>query len=186
MDNKRIAKYAHTFIGGKPKVERFYNADESKRIDIMTCEKGYCAGIHTLATIGLSSIDIGMTVQNHDLRVELMIAGLPDNTMLSNILSTIAFQIMDIGSCKYGMLVPDVVAEYMPNYGVKHVVLMSPVFWNKYKVLISGTERIAWLLAVPISDREGSYILTNGIEAFDKLLEEKKVDIFNFKRVSIL
>ncbi|MDO5337001.1 MAG: suppressor of fused domain protein [Eubacteriales bacterium] len=186
MDKKRIAKYAHAFIGGKPKVERFYNADESKKIDIMTCEEGYCAGIHTLATIGLSSMDIGMTVQNYDLKVELMLAGIPNNTMLGNILSTIAFQIMDIGTCRYGMLIPDVIAEYMPNHAMKHVVLMSPVFWNKYKVFTSETEKVAWLLAVPVSDRERKYILTNGIEVFDRLLGKKKADIFNLVRTSIL
>lgn len=39
MDNKKIAKYELAFIGGNPKVYRYYNEDESKHIDILTSQK---------------------------------------------------------------------------------------------------------------------------------------------------
>lgn len=44
MDNKKVAKYALGFIGGKPNVSRYYNDDETKKIDIMTSESGVIKG----------------------------------------------------------------------------------------------------------------------------------------------
>ena len=70
MDNKKVAKHALHFIGGKPSVARYYNSDESKQIDIMTSDSGIIKGIPVCATIGLNRTDIGLSIDGKKLRVE--------------------------------------------------------------------------------------------------------------------
>ncbi len=186
MDNKKIAKYALSFIGGTPKVERFYNEDESKTIDIMTCTGGKYKDIITLATIGLSGMDIGLSINGTPLRVELMITGLAGNDALGNVLSTAAFGVMDDGYCNYGMVIRNVFSDNGIQSLLNHVVLLSPVFWENYEVLSAEDRTVAWLLAIPISESEYAFIEKNGIAAFDKLLEDKGADVFDFNREPII
>ena len=42
MDNKKIAKFEVSFIGGNPKVFRYLNQNNSKSIDIFISKDGYC------------------------------------------------------------------------------------------------------------------------------------------------
>ena len=95
MDKKIIAKYTLEFIGGTPKVERFYNVDESKAIDILSSDFGELKGVSTCATIGVSNVNIGLSAKGKTLRVELIAAGAVEDEILGNILSSIAFDIFN-------------------------------------------------------------------------------------------
>lgn len=182
MDNKKVAKYALGFIGGKPNVSRYYNDDESKKIDIMTSDSGVIKGIPTCATIGLCQTDIGLSINGKKLRVELVAACDLNSEILGNILATISFEAMELKSCEYGMLIPNVVRSYVKGTELKHVALMSPVFWPNYQVLEDDDCIVAWLMVVPITDSEKNYIEQNGIAAFDSLLERKDADVINMQR----
>ena len=186
MDNKKVAKYALGFIGGKPSVSRYYNDDKSKTIDIMVSNSGVIKGIPTCATIGLCQTDIGLSANGKKLRVELITACTLNAETLGNILATISFEAMDMKSCMHGMLVPDVVSSYVKGTELKHVVLMSPVFWPNYQVLEDDDYTIAWLMAVPITDSEKEYIEKNGVAAFDSLLVRKDADVIDMQRKSVV
>lgn len=186
MDNKKVAKHALGFIGGKPNVSRYYNDDESKKIDIITSNSGVIKGIPTCATIGLNQTDIGLSAKGKELRVELVAACDLSSEILGNILATISFETMDEKSCAYGMLIPDVVGSYDQGTELKHAVLMSPVFWPKYQVLEDEECKVAWLMVVPVTDSEKKYIEQNGVAAFDILLERKNVDVINMRRKPVV
>lgn len=186
MDKKKVAKYAHAFIGGKPKVFRYYNDDKSRQIDIMTCTGGECEGIDTYATIGMCDVDIGLWTGDNVLRVELMMAGPEGNDLFANILASAAFDAMTTRNCAYGDVIPNTITTYLPDSEMKHLVLLSPVFWSKYRYLETKGTSVSWLLAVPVSDRECAFIKQFGINAFDELLEEKEADIFDLYRDSIV
>lgn len=186
MDNKTVAKHALGFIGGKPNVSRYYNDDESKKIDIMTSDSGVIKGIPTCATIGLNQTDIGLSAKGKKLRVELVATCEIYPEILGNILATLSFEIMDTKSGAYGMIIPNVIGSYVKWSELKHVVLMSPVFWPEYQVLEDEEFMIAWLMAVPITDSEKKYIEQNGIGAFDNLLERKGADVINMQRGTVV
>lgn len=186
MNNKMAAKHALAFLGGKPKVDRFYNVDESKSMDVMTSVDGEIKGISTCVTIGLNAVDIGMVSRGKKIRVELIAAGTVDAEILGNILSSMAFDIIDTESCAYGMVVPNVVKAYIPHTHLKHMVLLSPVFWKKYTNMEDESTVVTWLFAVPISDEEKKYIETFGIELFDKLIGDRGTDVLNWARSSEL
>jgi competence protein ComGC len=48
------------------------------------------------------------------------------------------------------------------------------------------TKKVAWLLAVPISDKEKDFLTENGSDALESLFEEKQIDIFELDRKSIV
>ena len=135
MDNKKIARYAHAFIGGIPKVVAYNNGDKSKTIDIMTCTDENALKDTSLSTIGLSSVDIGRTLDSMPLRIELLIAGRAEKEEYANILASSAFVIQEGKECDFGMIINDVVTPYVKDTDLAHVVLLHPVFWRDYTPL---------------------------------------------------
>lgn len=186
MDNKKVAKHALGFIGGKPNVSRYYNDDETKKIDVMTSDSGVIKGIPTCATIGLNQTDIGLSAKGKELRVELVASCDLNPETLGNILATISFETMDTRSCAYGTLIPNAVSSYVKGTNLKHAVLMSPVFWPKYQVLEDDECTVAWLMVVPITDSEKKYIEQNGVAAFDNILEREDIDVTNMQRGTVI
>jgi hypothetical protein len=186
MENKTVAKHVITFISGKPAVTRYYNTDKSKQVDIMTCKNPSNPKIGVLSTIGVHNIDIGMKYKDTSLRVELMLTGDIQSDILENILSSAAFEIMDSAVCKYGTIIPNVISPYLKNTEMKHLLMMSPVFWEKYAPLHDSGTTVSWLFGVPISEKERDFIRNRGVDEFDKLLEEKKADVLNYTRGSII
>ena len=186
MENKKIAKYELSFIGGEAKVNRYYNQDESKFIDIFISKNGYFSTGITCATIGLNSLNIGLVNDGKEIKIELIALGMSDEFKIENIIATCAFEIIDFGTCYYGMIIPDVVTYYVKNTEMKHILLLSPIFWDKYIALEGDNEIVSWLLLIPISNGEAQYIQEQGVDAFDRLLEEKEVNIADYKRKSIV
>lgn len=184
MDKKEIARYALSFIGGQPSVDAYYNEDKSKTIDIMECQENDVEDT-TVATIGLSGYDIAKTTEDgKSLRVELVMAGLEGTDVFAQILANVAFEIQEKGDCYFGMLIEDVIGAYVEQTNLRHIVLMYPVFWEKYKALELHDEYITWLLAVPIRDDEKEFIEKNGVDAFDEALAKANVDVTDFLRTS--
>lgn len=185
MDNKAVAKHELSFLGGKPKVNRHYNVNNDKRIDVLSVNTS-ASNDAICTTIGLNGVDIGLISRNKSLRVELIATANIETDQLGNIVSSIAFDIMDTSICSYGMIIPNVINYYIKDTEMKHALLMSPIFWPNYRAFEDEDVIVTWLMIVPISDSERSYIEKNGIDSFDHLMEFKKIDIINYYRKSIL
>ena len=184
MEAKKIAQHALEFIGGQPTVNAYYNEDESKSIDIMECKES-SAEDTTVATIGLSACDIAKkTEDGKELRVELLMAGLAGTDVFGQILSNVAFEIQDMGDCYFGMIVENVISPYVTQTNLRHVILMSPVFWDKYKPLLTEDTCVTWLLAVPIRDDEKEFIEKHGVDAFDEAMAKVNINVTDFLRTS--
>ncbi len=184
--NKEVARYALSFIGGDPKVARFYNEDESKAIAILTCTDSDLDDLTALSTIGLNDIDVGQTFAGSPLRVELMTAGLAPEDTLGRILATTAFDVMDAGYCRYGAVARNVLSTNDIDSPLDHMLLLSPIFWSRYEALALPDRTIAWLYALPISEGERAFIEESGIEAFEAPLERSHADIFDLLRKPIV
>lgn len=186
MDNKKIAKYALSFIQGKPEVFEYHNADQSASIDIMFCTYENNSELVMLSTIGLCNADIGQEVDGKALRVELIILGDRNEDICAKILATAAFNVQQEQYCNFGFVIEDAVSFYIADANVKHIVFMHPVFWESYKYLELDDTIVAWLLAVPITEEEKIYIDKNGIEKFDELLAKTQADLTDFYRSSCI
>lgn len=187
VDTKQVAKHALRFIGGTPKVYAYYNDNKSKTVDIATFYNGYLRGKITTSTLGFSSRDTGLVVDEHPLRVELMAAADKEyDGDIQHILSSAAFEIMDGIPIGHGMIVDNIIQWYIPNSQMKHCLFVTPQYWSKYTSYFDNSTYVAWLCLIPISDVERMYIKRHGFDAFDKIMERRNINIFDLNRSTIV
>ncbi len=184
MDNKKIAQYAWEFIGGTSEIFSYHNDDKTVSVDVMTCADENFS-ITTMSTIGLSNVDIGKEIEGKPLRVELLMLGNAHEETFENILASVAFRIKENQYCDFGLIIENVIESYDGDATVNHVLLMQPVFWEKYSPFELDGNIIAWLLAIPVSEDERNYIEKNGIDKFDELLGRSHVDLIDLRRGNV-
>ena len=186
MNNKEIAKYAFSFIGGTPKVHRYYNESENKSIDLMYCTETQYTNTNVFSTIGLANYDAGIVSDGKSVRVELIGIANSELDDWGNVMASIAFEVMDSKTLCYGMVFQNVVREYIEDSILEHVVLVSPVYWDTYAPLMDDNISVLWLLVLPISEGERQYIEKYGIDSFESLLANGDFDILNLRRNSFV
>ncbi|MPQ45126.1 suppressor of fused domain protein [Clostridium tarantellae] len=103
-------------------------------------------------------------------------------------LSSCAFNIINTKfSCYPGAIFKNVVEFYIPNNSMKHILFTHPFLWDdRLETLSFENKKVAWLLAVPISEEELNYANCNGLDALEELFDEKQIDIFDLNRESII
>ncbi|HEX2936651.1 MAG TPA: suppressor of fused domain protein [Bacteroidales bacterium] len=185
---KEIAQMLSEINGGRPKIDRYHDDNQQSEIDIVTMNNKPDKGEITYATIGLSNHDIGLTIENKPLRIEIAGACVSEFAEFGNIISTCAFNIINSGyECYPGAIFPDVVGMYHENLEMKHILFIPPFLWDdKLETLYFEDKVVTWLQAVPISEAEYEYAEENGAEALEDLLEEAEVDILDLNRRSVL
>ena len=184
--NRIIAKKGLEIFGGIPKVNRFWNNSNTKKIDILKCEDVPQDGIQSCATIGLNNIDIGMSNSNSPLRVEILGASDMKNVKFENIIASVALDIMEQGCCFPGHIIPNIIEQYIDDSEMKHVLLTDPFLWEGAKSFLLDDVYIAWLMVVPISEKEYVYASENGVDELGKVFEENEIDIYNIWRKSVI
>lgn len=182
--NKIIAQKEFEVIGGKPQVFRYWDDNKKNNIDVLSCADRPYRGVISYATIGLSNCELGLVSDGFSLRVELLGTCDGKEERFPNILATTAFEIMKKNKCEYGHIIQDVIPGTSSE--MKHVYLMNPFLWESFKAIEFEDKKIAWLLCVPISDKEKEYAVANGWEALEDKFEEADIDIFNLNRKSVL
>lgn len=185
--NKIVARTALEAFGGKPSVTKYWDDNNVNNVDILaTIDRPY-EGVTSYSSIGLSDYTIGYSVDEKDLRVEIV--GACDKTFdfFPNIISSCAFNLINTKlSIYYGEIFKGVVKMYYPNSEMEHILFTSPFLWKRLKNIDFSNKKVTWLLAVPISTKEFLYAEQEGIEALEDLLEQNEIDIFDIERKSIL
>lgn len=188
MDIKKaIAKKEFNIIGGeKPKVTKFWDYKDEKNIDILCCQDRPFEGVSTYATIGLTDVNIGLFSDDKRLSIEIIGACDAREIEFPNILASVAFEIDENQEGGYGYIISDVIKQYMSESELEHIYLTSPLLWEGFDTVEFEDRKVAWLLMIPISEKEKEYAIEYGIDALEEKFEEFDIDIFNLKRKSIL
>ena len=152
--NKVIAQKELKIFGGQPNVNRFWNDSESISIDILKCDNTPQQGIQSCATIGLNAIDIGIVNGGHKIRIEVLGAIATTVEQYSNIIASVAFEIMNTEKCYPGYIARNIIEQYVEETEMKHILLTDPFLWDDAKSFQHDNILIAWLMAVPISETE--------------------------------
>lgn len=183
---KQVAQIENRAIGGSPLVNRYWDSENIKYIDIYEANNRPEKGVKTCATIGLSKTDIHLISGNKDVRIELISAC--DNSIedLPSIIASTAFEIMDKEEACYGAIIDNVISEYVEDSEMAHVYLMNPFLWDDLKTIEFPDKWVSWLLAIPISDKEKDYAIKNGYEALEDLFEKKQIDVYDLYRKSVV
>ncbi|GEN34886.1 suppressor of fused domain protein [Aneurinibacillus danicus] len=187
-EKKQIAKYIADIFGGKASVFNYGDDNNISKIAILQSVDSPCGGEVSYSTIGLSSYDIGLSVEDKPLRIEFVGASPAEYEQFGNIISTCAFNVINSDySCSPGTIYPNIVKMYYPELNTKHILFVSPFLWDKdLETLHFEDKKVAWLQAIPISDTEFVYAQKHGSEALEDLLEESDVDILDLNRLSVI
>ncbi|WP_033168045.1 suppressor of fused domain protein [Clostridium sp. KNHs205] len=185
-ENKVIAKSALQAFGGKPNVSKYWDDVNVSSVDLLTAVRPD-EDIVSYSTIGLSDHSIDYNIDGTPLRVEIVGACAAKFNQYPNLLATCAFYIINSKfSVSHGKIFRDIIEMYFPDSQMKHVLFVAPFLWGDIKTLEFPDKKVAWLLAVPISENEYLFAQEKGTEMLEKLFEQKKIQIFDIERKSIL
>jgi hypothetical protein len=187
-DNKTICRYAAQALGGHPKVTRFWDNDHKSHVDILECTDAPQKGVKSFATVGLSDWPLIKDKKKLGLRLELVGACRSQFERFDNALSTAAFCIINSKwFCGPGTIFPDVLKMHQCSRTMRHLLFVPPFLWDdELQTLKIKKTEVAWLLAVPISEREMRFAEQHDADQLQDLLEEKQIDIFDLGRKSIV
>ncbi|MEC1526218.1 suppressor of fused domain protein, partial [Neobacillus niacini] len=171
---------------GNPNVFKYWDDNNKSSVDILCCEEKNFEGILSYSTLGLSDFSIGHEENRRPLRVELV--GASDFDCFPNILATCAFNIINSQfECSFGTFFTDVVKMYLPESPMKHILFLSPFLWeDKLKTIDFETKQVAWLMAIPISEKEKNYADKNGLKALEQQFDENQINVFDLERASVI
>jgi hypothetical protein len=187
--HKMIAKKISEVFGGKkPPVTRYVDDHNVSHIDILRCQDSPNMGVVSYSTIGLSDHPLLFKGQEFHARVEIVASCEKIFADFENVLSTVAFCIINSKwFCAPGVIFPDVVSMYNLSETMADIYFCPPFLWDeKLKTSDIDGKKIAWLLAVPISKAESEYAQNNGPEKLESLFEKCNINIFDLNRPSVL
>lgn len=144
-------------------------------------------GVTSYSTIGLSDFSIEYTVDETPLRLEIVGVSATEYEKYPNILATCAFCIINSKYLiSHGKVFRDIIKMYYPNSEMKHMLFVSPFLWEDLKTLDFSSKKVAWLLTIPISEKEFLFVQEKGTDSLEKLFEQEEIDIFDLERKSIM
>ncbi|KPV58254.1 hypothetical protein QJ48_17385 [Paenibacillus sp. A3] len=186
-ENKVIAKSALNAFGGKPSVSKYWDNNNKSSIDLLSVVNRPFDGVNSYSTIGLSDHSIKYTVDETPLRVEIVGASATGYEDFPNVIATCAFCVINSNyTIAHGETFRDIIKMYYPESDMKHVLFLSPFLWEDLKTLDFPNKKVAWLLAVPISENEYMYAQEKGTDSLEELFEKEQIDIFDLERKSVL
>jgi antitoxin YqcF len=187
-ENKAIYQVVSNIFGVASKVWSYADEHNNSSIDILICPDSPYELVTSYSTIGLSDYSINLQVDDIPLGIEIIGACESMFDQYPNILATCGFNIINSNfRCAPGIIFSNVIKMYLTDSPMQHILFIPPFGWDKeFETLHFQTKKVAWLLAVPISEAERQYANVNGPEALEKLFEEKQINIYDLFRKSVL
>ncbi len=168
-------------LAGTTSVRRYYN--DSKTIEIPISATATADGI-VAATVGLTDINQSRN-PSVALYTELMMHSRDNDETICNVLSTIAIYILkDQWRANPGTIFNDQVALYFPKTKLPHIYFTAPFDWENWGRVALSDRVINPLLAIPVSEAEANFALTQSGQELEALWKNSGTDVFNWKRAS--
>jgi hypothetical protein len=185
---RMIASYAGAAFGGTPRFTEYTENALHFEVDILSCADRPVPGVTSYSTVGLSGHPMIGPDGEFPVRLELAGACESDVDRYPDLLADAAFWVVRTGGVYYpGAVILNGVSRHIASVTMQHLYLTTPFLWqDRLKTLDCGSIRVSWLLAVPISESERSYLIQRGLSALEDLLEEHEVDIFDLNRSPVV
>jgi len=190
QDNIKLARFLAGAIGFEPNVYPYYDDGESHQIDILSLKDPIDELVGIYSSIGLSDYEnlVAVSDGKNNIPIELMMTAYTRFESATNILSTCCFYIIkDKFECRPGAVFMRMVEFYIKDSPMKHIYFTSPFLWQeKLDQLHLDSKHVAFLLCIPISDRELQYKLEHGDDALESLFQDNEINIYDLYRESVL
>lgn len=189
-DNVKMAQFVAQAIGIEPHVYPYYDNDRSHELHILQLTDPIDPNVGINMTVGLSDHENLVAVEggHQNIPIELFMASYKEFEQAANVLSTTAFYIWkDKYECRPGNVFKHMVDMYIKDTDMKHIYFTQPFLWeDKLDQLQLGSKKVAFLLMIPCSDAEVHYKLQHGDDAFEQLLQDNDIDIYDLNRKSVI
>lgn len=178
-------------IGGTPNVEGMVDAAGDNRVDVLTCADAPAPGWTTWSTVTLHARPNELPMADGtklDVRVELMAVGMPGSDVMGKILGSCAFAVLQDGwMMAPGVVYGDVVSLYDDKATTPHIMWSHPFTAGDLgAVEIDEDLKVHWLMAVPITEAERTFLEQNDYEALAQLLDSHQVNYTDMHRESVV
>ncbi len=194
-NDKKIFDHLMSTFGRAPKKEEcdvhaYHDEAESESVRILRCSNVPLEGADTFATLTLSTHTLkDEEGEERDFGVEL-VAVAADFKEMANVLSTASFNIIKDGwLIEPYMIFPDLMAMYLPNGTMQHIMFIDPLggVWEKdLESWHGGKMPVAFLQALPISESEYQYAVKHGQEELlDKIIAQE-AEIYDVTRQAVV
>ena len=158
-------------------------ADRARAVEVGRVANLPVFGQWTFATIGLSNAAWNEPMRP---RIELLLATTVDTEVCGQILSNLAFHLVDTGCFpEPGTIVRDVVGAVATgglSQRLPHAYVQSPRAWGIHLPLDVGPPAITLAQVFPISEPEYQMWRRLGADRFEKSLVDRKVDVADLRR----
>jgi hypothetical protein len=187
VDNKQIASHIAGVFGGRPTVQRHWDADEKSWVGILASADRPIEHVTSYATIGLSDFPIMKDGKDIGVRTEFVGACASKYPEFANMLGTAAFCVINSRWLVHPHAIfPGVVEMYRPAGPMRHLFFVPPFLWSPPpSTLTLPSKVVAWLMAVPISEGEYRHAIDEGPEALDQAFVRSQIDVFDLERKSL-
>ena len=179
---------AAAFQVERPSIIRFYDENRTSEIGILFAPDSPEKGVTAYATIGLSDHPLLLEGKEFGARVELLGACSSATPGFENVLSTLAFCVINSKwFCAPGIIFPDVVSMYGLSATMSDIYFASPFLWeDRFGSREVIGKNVAWLMAIPISKAESELAQRLGPTELERILSERKADVSDVNRASVV
>lgn len=144
-------------------------------------------GVTSYGSVGLSAMP--QRVGDRAVPVELIGACASDVPAFGEVIaSCVVTRLVTGANLVYGTVIEELRALRPISSTLRHVTLVAPFLWDSFGGGIAkdrvGTTDIYWLMVLPISEEERTFLRGNGIDALESLFEEAEIDVFDIDRPS--
>jgi len=139
--------------------------------------------LSTVTTLGLSDRELAMP-SGRTVRQELMMCAMHrDEEHLPGLVGAVAEDLVNSGRALARGEVVGPAGPLCDGTGLTAIYAAPPVFFPVgLQVFRASTPPTIFVLLLPITDDESTFIAGQGWEAFEELLESTDVDLFDFRR----
>ena len=183
-----IAQHLAPFFAGIPNVGRFrIPASPDKSIDILTTR--HEDGVSYLGTLGCSLVPNGkngpMARGKKPIRIELITA--VNEEYEDALVEAFGNLRLALEVAKGGFTPGSLIANVIPDgFPLKHIYVCDPFLWDDgLPSKDIGEYVVAFLYALPVSDKERAKALKTTPDLFEAALAENNVEYFNLERASV-
>ena len=185
---KNIARSAAAAFEGTPKVTEFTYDFTDNSVGILECANSPVQGVTSYSTVGLSDFPLMNGDKEYSTRLEIVGACATRSDKFANAIADAAAHVHHLRRfCAPGVIFENIVSKYYPENSTQHLLFVPPFLWEeRLKTLELDDKKVAWLLAVPVTENELQYAIENGPAALEDLFVEEQIDIYDIARLSVV
>jgi hypothetical protein len=188
---QQVARFAADAFGAtNPRATAYRDAEGRERLHVLEAADRPRPGLVSWATVGLASQRLPGPARTPETRVEL-VAVTAGSTGFGPTLAVAALRVLDMGlRVAPGVVLADVVAAHGLSPTLSDLFFVRPDLWGDILAPVPWGEgerlRLTWLRALPVSRAESAFAQAYGPERLEALFAERRVDLFDLARVSVV